>query len=97
MASAYGEDNYQPQSYQDDLNTDDDVTDPAMEDLTENAAEELGVDEKEFGEEMDKYTDEDLQEDTKVDSEIDFDELEDRGSLIEDEDDENGTLPANEN
>lgn len=96
MAGAYGDDNYQPQSYQDDLNTDESVTDPAMEELTENIAEEIGVDEKELGAEIDKYTDEDFEEDAQGDRSIDIDESEDRGSLIEDMNDENGGLPAND-
>lgn len=92
MAGAYGDDNYQPQSYQDDLATDDNTPDPAMQDLTDDPTDELGVDPDAFGEELKKYTDEDLQADEMGDDE---DELEDRGSLIEDEDDEDGILPAN--
>lgn len=93
MAGAYGEDDYQPQTYQDDLSTDDSASDPAMNDLTENAADEIGIPEQELSDELKKYTG---GEEPTSDSDVDGDELEDRGSLIEDEDDEDGTLPANE-
>jgi len=93
MAGAYGEDDYQPQTYQDDLSTDDSASDPAMNDLTENAADEIGIPEDELGNELNKYAGSEQPADN---SDIDPEELEDRDSLIEDEDDENGTLPANE-
>ncbi len=43
------------QSPQDDLLTDDNVTDPVTHELTDDPTEELGVDPKEFKKELDKY------------------------------------------
>lgn len=45
-------DDFQLKSYQDDLDTE--GTDPAMEDLTENPADELQIPQEEFAEEIEK-------------------------------------------
>ncbi|MBC7565127.1 hypothetical protein H7100_02795 [Candidatus Saccharibacteria bacterium] len=45
-------------TYQDDLTTDDAVSDPLMNELNDDPTEELGVDPKEFKAELDKYADE---------------------------------------
>lgn len=91
MSGAYGDDDYQPQSYQDDLVTDDNTTDPVMDEEGENPADELGVPEKELGDELNKLNvdgdDEDLFDDETTDDEREF---------IEDLDEEDGKLPANE-
>jgi hypothetical protein len=43
------------QNYQDSVDTSEDATDRVTEELTDNPAEELGVDEKEFADELNKY------------------------------------------
>lgn len=43
---------YEPNVYQDDINTDPEATDPLQEELSENPADELGVPEDEYGEEF---------------------------------------------
>lgn len=43
------------QSYQDDLDTDDSFHDPIIDEETDDPTEELGVDPKEFKDELDKY------------------------------------------
>lgn len=45
-------DDLQLQSYQDDLNTDDNATDPIMEEEGENPAEEIGIPQEEFADEL---------------------------------------------
>jgi hypothetical protein len=66
------------QNYQDDLDTSASVTDPIMDEETDDPTEELGVDPKEFKDELDKY---------------DFDEAghgdDDMREEIEDQDDQN--------
>ena len=47
------------QSYQDDLDTSSSITDPVMQELTDDPTEELGVDPKEFKKELDLYAFED--------------------------------------
>lgn len=42
-------------SYQDDLDTDDEVHDPIIDEETDDPTEELGVDPEEFKNELDKY------------------------------------------
>ena len=48
--SAYGDDDYQPQNYQDDLTTDDDAADPIMQEEGESPAEELNIPQEKFAE-----------------------------------------------
>jgi hypothetical protein len=45
-------------TYQDDLNTDDTTTDPIIDELNDDPTEALGIDPKEFKNELDKYVDE---------------------------------------
>jgi hypothetical protein len=91
MSSAYGDDDYQPQSYQDDLATDDDATDPVMDEEGENPADELGVPEEELASELDK-----LNVDGEDNGLLDDDISDDERELIEDLDEDEGTLPAND-
>lgn len=42
------DDDYQPQSYQDDLTTDDNAVDPLMQEETENPAETIGIPQEAF-------------------------------------------------
>ena len=63
-----------------------------MREVGEDPTEELGVPADKFRDELKKYADEDLPADAQRG---DQSENEDYGSLIEDEDDD-GTLPANE-
>jgi len=79
------DDDLQLQSYQDDLNTDDNATDPLMEEEGENPAEELGVPESELGDELDKEEADDLEEDELGD---DADIRDDEREYIEDLDDD---------
>ena len=68
MADTYGDDDYQPQSYQDDLTTDDDATDPIMQEIGEDPSEELGVPPVKLREELDKeFDDQDEPDDTDID------------------------------
>lgn len=66
------EDDYQPQSYQDDLTTDDNATDPIMQEEGEDPSEELGVPANELKNELDKELD-------------DEDELDDNDSDVHDD------------
>lgn len=62
------DDDYQPQSYQDDLTTDDNATDPLMEEEGEDPSEELGVPPEELRNELDKeFDDEDEPDDNDID------------------------------
>jgi hypothetical protein len=90
--SAYGDDDYQPQSYQDDLTTDDNVADPVMREVGEDMAEEIGVPADKLRDELKKLVSDDLPADAQRGDQAEHD---DYGSLIEDEDDD-GTLRANE-
>lgn len=81
--TAYGDDDYQPQSYQDDLATDDNSTDPLMEELSEDPADELGVPPEELRAELEKEFDD---EDEPFDDNIDIHD--DERENIEDLDDE---------
>lgn len=66
--AAYGDDDYQPQGYQDDLVTDDNVTDPVMQENGDDPSIELGVPAGELRDELDKeYDDEDEPDDDNVD------------------------------
>ena len=72
------DDDLQLQNYQDDLDTDNEIKDPIMDEESDDPTEILGVDQKEYKEELDKY---------------DFDEAghgnDDRREQIEDLDQEN--------
>lgn len=81
--SAYGDDDYQPQSYQDDLATDDNAIDPLMAEESEDATEELGVPADRFAEELNKELDD---EDEPDDDDIDIHD--DERENVEDQDDE---------
>jgi len=85
--SAYGDDDYQPQSYQDDLNTDDNAADPLMREETDDPTEDFGVPAGEFGDELDKEEDDDPEADELGN---DQDIHDDESSRIEDLDDEDG-------
>lgn len=68
VMTPYGQGSFQPQNYQDDLTTDDDVTDPIMDELGDDPTKELGVPADKFAEELDKeYDDEDEPRDNNVD------------------------------
>ncbi len=49
------DDDLQLQNYQDDLDTSNSITDPIMDEESDDPTEELGVDPKEFKKELDKY------------------------------------------
>ena len=49
------DDDLQLQNYQDDLDTDANIKDPIIDEETDDPTEELGVDPKEFKDELDKY------------------------------------------
>lgn len=57
--TAYGDGDYQPDNYQDDLNTDDDATDPIITEEGDDPTEDLGIDPEEFERELLKQDDED--------------------------------------
>jgi hypothetical protein len=76
------DDDIQLQSYQDDLTTDDNATDPLMEEENDDPTKDLGIPADEFGAELDK-------EDSGSDDEItDDDEREYIEDMDEDGDDE---------
>ncbi len=85
------DDDLQLQSYQDDLNTDDNATDPLMEEEGENPAEEIGIPQDEYADELNKEDFGDHNE---------SDDNDDRREYLEDleEDDDNpattGTNPS---
>lgn len=81
--SAYGDDDYQPQTYQDDLATDDNVVDPLMAEETEDITKELGVPADKFGEELNKTFDDEHEA-----NDNDVDVHDDERENIEDQDDE---------
>jgi hypothetical protein len=83
--SAYGTGGYQPQSYQDDLNTDDDVADPFMTEEGDDPTETFGVPPSELAAELDKEEDDDPEADELGD---DQDIRDDQSAFIEDLDDE---------
>jgi hypothetical protein len=49
------DDDLQLQNYQDDLDTSSTIVDPIMDEESDDPTEELGVDRKEFKDELDKY------------------------------------------
>ena len=53
------DDDLQLQNYQDDLDTGSTIVDPIMDEESDDPTEELGVDPKEFKNELDKYAFED--------------------------------------
>lgn len=76
------EDDIELQSYQDDLTTDDNATDPLMEETGDDPSKELGVPPDELGNELDKEFDD---EDEPDDDDIDVHD--DEREYIEDQDD----------
>lgn len=85
--TAYSDDDYQPQTYQDDLATDDNAIDPVMAEEGDDPSVELGVPANELRDELDKeYDDEDEPDDDDIDIHDDqreyiedLDEQEDEG------------------
>lgn len=51
------------QNYQDDLDTNSSIKDPIMDEETDDPTEDLGVDPKEFKNELDKYDSDDSDQD----------------------------------
>jgi len=83
--------NYDPtNSYEDDIDSDEDVVDPFMDEASENPAEEIGIPDDAYREGLD---DVDVDEELVHENEEDF---EDRREQIEDldEDDDNSATPA---
>lgn len=79
------DDDYQLQSYQDDLTTDDNYTDPLMDEMGDDPVTELGVPADEFKNELDKT----LADDDDIDDEDDeIDVHDDEREFIEDLDQE---------
>lgn len=78
--SAYGEDDYQPQSYQDDLSTDDSTTDPLMDETGDDPTETFGIPPSEFADELNKAEDNDPEADERGN---DQDIRDDESALIE--------------
>lgn len=76
-------DDLQLRSYQDDLATDDNATDPLMDETGDDPTEDLGVPPAELREELDKEFDD---EDEPDDDDIDVHD--DEREYIEDQDDE---------
>lgn len=83
------DDDYQPQTYQDDLTTDDKAVDPLMAEENDDPTKELGIPEDQvdrFAEELDKeYDDDDEPYDNDVD--VHDDEREYIQDLYDEEDD----------
>lgn len=79
------DDDIQLQSYQDDLTTDDNATDPVMEEEGEDPSEELGVPPEELKAELDKNEIDGLPEDALDE---DDQEREDREAYLEDLDED---------
>lgn len=73
------------QNYQDDLDTDNEIRDPIIDEETDDPTEELGVDPKEFKAELDKY---DFDEAGHGDDDMReaIEDLDDDGSSQEDND-----------
>lgn len=62
------DDDYQPQTYQDDLTTDDNAVDPVMQEEGEDPTKELDVPPEELRKELDKeFDDEDELDDDDID------------------------------
>lgn len=90
------DDDYQPQTYQDDLSTDDNATDPVMSEEGENPAEEIGIPEDEFKDGIDGGV---IDDEGIVDQYRDSDDVDEKDDIrerTEDMDEDDGTLPANE-
>lgn len=83
--SAYGTGGYQPQSYQDDLDADDDAVDPFMNEEGDDPTETFGVPADEFGAELNKEDDDDLEADERGN---DQDIRDDESAFIEDLDED---------
>jgi len=87
------DDDIQLQSYQDDLNTDDNAVDPLMAEETDDPTETLGIPPNEFKDELDK-----LEVDTISEDDLDLDDedlRDDQEALIEDEDEDPDKYPGN--
>lgn len=81
------DDDIKLQSYQDDLTTDDNATDPVMDEENDNPADELGIPEEEYKDELDKEVgDEEEDQNSK-----DVDVQDDRREYVEDQFDDNDT------
>lgn len=65
-------------TYQDDLTTDDSVSDPIMNEESDDPTQDLGIDPEEFKNELDKYDTDSTSDDRREDIE-DRDEDEDMG------------------
>jgi exonuclease I len=52
------DDDYTPQNYQDEIDTDDNLNDRITQELTDDPTKELGVNPNEFRDELNKYVDE---------------------------------------
>ena len=75
------------QSYQDDLTTNDDTTDPLMDELGERPADELGIPEEEYEDELDKEVGDEEEDQNSKDVDI----QDDRREYVEDQFDDNDT------
>ena len=71
-------------TYQDDLTTDDNATDPLMDEENDNPADELGIPEDEYADELDKEIDDEDIVDHYGRNRNDIDVLEDEESRTED-------------
>jgi hypothetical protein len=78
-------DDFQLRSFQDDLATDDNATDPIMDESGDDPTEELGIPASEFKSELDKEI---TDEDNDGIPRRDFDILDDQRENIEDLDDD---------
>lgn len=82
------DDDFQLQSYQDDLTTDDNASDPLMDEMGEDPAKIFGIPSSKFKEELDKEDIDDLDDDEYPDDiDIRDDEREYIEDLDEDDDD----------
>lgn len=79
------DDDYQLQSYQDDLTTDDNVSDPLMDEENDNPAEVFDIPRSEFKDELDKEEIDELDDDEYPD---DIDIRDDEREYIEDLDED---------
>lgn len=74
------DDKLQVRGYQDELDTDDEATDPIMDEESDDPTKDLGVDPKEFKAELDKYDfDDDEEGDDRREQLEDLDEDDDTG------------------
>jgi len=78
-------DEFQLRSFQDDLATDDNATDPLMDELGDDPTKELGIPASEFKAELDKSA---VDDDNSGIPRRDYDIHDDQREYIEDQDDE---------